>query len=236
MKTKETIFTFLAILILASGLSLFVWNRLHGKDLSKPPKFDLSAYENYDLPKNISAVVNEELENTLNKKAGGEQNNATQIEQPPASTEEFTQGYIYFKDSFKGENLATTEELINKFLQDFSELKEFPVDDFDKIIKVEVELPALGREELLKALSSDTLINKVDVVEPPIWQIEFKGAGYEKEFVEYLKQYKDLKVKNSSRQTMLGYIAKVALSDIQLKPEMLEKLQKEYSDVVKIVP
>ncbi|KKQ80785.1 MAG: hypothetical protein UT02_C0002G0010 [Parcubacteria group bacterium GW2011_GWC2_38_7] len=51
--TKQTIYTFLLILIFGSGLAIYVWNRIQGRDLSQPPNFDLSAYNKFELTDNL---------------------------------------------------------------------------------------------------------------------------------------------------------------------------------------
>lgn len=55
---RQSIGIIAIIIVVAAGLVIFIWNFLHGRDLSKPPKFDLSAYDNPSGLKEIGEYLN----------------------------------------------------------------------------------------------------------------------------------------------------------------------------------
>lgn len=70
---RQSIGIIAIIIVVAAGLVIFIWNFLHGRDLSKPPQFDLSAYDNPPSLKEIGEYLNkpyQPLEKQLEAKKG----------------------------------------------------------------------------------------------------------------------------------------------------------------------
>jgi len=233
---KQTIFTFLIILVFGSGLSIYVWNKIQGRDLAQPPNFDLSAYNNFELNAEIDKRANEELQKIMAAKA---QPDIVQPEVEVVETQkletDFEPGYIYFRNSFGSTSVTETNSLIKSFLKDFPELKDAIIDNFETQLKAKVEIPALGREELLKNIKTEPEVLSVEVVEAPIWQVVFKGGKTEIEITEFFKKFPDIKVQPAAPKiTIENYVARIKISDLKLEQAFLDKLQKEYSDVLKV--
>lgn len=234
---RQTIFTFLVILVFGSGLSIYVWNKIQGRDLAQPPNFDLSAYNNFELNAEIDKRANEELQKLMAAKAQPE------VVPPEAEVVEtqkleidFEPGYIYFRNSFGSTSVTETNSLIKSFLKDFPELKDAMVDNFETQLKAKAEIPALGREELLKNIKAEPDVLNVEVVEAPVWLVMFKVGKTEIEIAEFFKKFPDIKVQPAEAKIIIeNYVARIKISDLKLEPILLDKLQKEYSDVLKVV-
>ncbi|KKQ80784.1 MAG: hypothetical protein UT02_C0002G0009 [Parcubacteria group bacterium GW2011_GWC2_38_7] len=154
----------------------------------------------------------------------------------PAQDQTFENGYIYFKDAFRSTTAKESNDLIKSFLKDFPELTDVYVDNFDTQKIVKIEVPAIGREDLLSSIKEDADILSLEVVEAPVWQVEFVDGKTENEVADFLKKFVDVKVQIETKRLIKDYVARIKISDLSLDQSFIDKLQKEYSDVLKIVP
>lgn len=235
--TKQTIYNLIIILIFGSGLAIFVWNKIQGRDLSQPPNFDLSAYDDFaltaELEKRANAEINPLIEKLINEKKV-EATAETIVEEPVGA--ELESGYIYFRDSFRSTSVLETNKLIKSFLKDFPALKDVVVENLEANIKAKIEVPALGREVLLADLKLEPDVLSLEIIEAPIWQIAFKDGKTDIEMTAFFDKYQGVKVQSTEAEVKIeNYIARIKISDLNLDQAVIDKLQKEYSDVIKVV-
>lgn len=233
-KGRETFSLFLIILIFGSGLAIFVWNLMLGKDLSKPPTFDLSAYDDM-------SSFDEIRENLIEPQMKPEEEVAPPVEIVEDVVEvvdvdkvELESGKIYFKDSFRLNTAFETTELIASFLEDFDGFEEVVVKNIEAEKVLEIELPALKREELIAELEANEQIEKVAMLEPPVWQVELKTELYEPAVVDMFTPYNGVVI-NTVFDSKKDFIAEIDLTEVEITDEVLDKLESEYSDVLEIV-
>ncbi len=236
---KENFFAFLLILIFASGLAIFVWNKIQGRDLSKAPNFDLSAYNSIDLVNDldpsIKKQISSELARAMKSKDKGENLFADKIN-VDNNDKGLSSGFIYFKDSFRLENNTKTTNMIQSFLDDFPELKGAMLENFDVFKTIKIELPALERDKILEEVKAHELVADVLLVKAPVWQINFKLGRNEEEIQNFINNFPDVKMLPIERTIVEGYVARASIKELKLEPAFIEKMQKEYSDVITILP
>jgi len=186
-KTRETFSLFLIILIFGSGLAIFVWNLMLGKDLSVPPKFDLSAYNDMS---GFDRVKESLIESQI-KKDEEEAPPVEMVENVVVEVDkvELERNKIYFKDSFRLNTAFETTELITSFLEDFEGFEDSVVNNIEAEKVLEIELPAINREELIFKLEKNEQIEKVAMLEPPVWQVELKTELYEPAVMDMFTPY-----------------------------------------------
>jgi len=237
-KTREAFSLFLIILIFGSGLAIFVWNLMLGKDLSIPPKFDLSAYDDMsafdEIKENLfTEPAKKDLENS--ESLSPEEINEAEVALVLEEREQMDLGIIYFKDSFRLNTAVETTNLISSFLDDFPELKELEIENLESKKIIEVELPAINREGLIVDLEeNNSQIKKVTMLEPPVWQIELIDEMYEKAVLDMLLPYNGVVVKTVFDSDS-EYIAEVDIKELEISEDILDKLENEYSDVITLV-
>lgn len=108
----------MVLIIFGSGLLLFGWHALHGRNLGKPPKFDLSKYED-------TAWYTESMDQAYAGwlKASAPVENGLPVDQTPAAkVAEQETGYVYFRSGFCQLAGAAANDLIKKFLQNYPPL------------------------------------------------------------------------------------------------------------------
>ena len=108
------------MVIFVSGLAIYAWRGLHGENLAKPPKFDLSVYQDttwYDqsMEQVYTKFIQPANEAVL---AQVEQKNSSGGESP-----EVKEKFIYFKKSFCDFAGAEALPSINNFLAKFPEMQ-----------------------------------------------------------------------------------------------------------------
>ena len=229
-KKRETFSLFLIILIFGSGLAIFVWNLMLGKDLSVPPSFDLSVYDDMSSFDKIK-------ESLIEPQAKEEEEEAPPVEiveEVEADKVGLKNGKIYFKDSFRLNTAFETTELIASFLEDFKGFEDVLVNNIEAEKILEIELPAINREELISQLEENEQIEKVTMLEPPVWQVELKTELYESAVMDMFTPYNGVVI-NTVFESAKDYIAEIDMSEIDISEEVLEKMEAEYSDVIKIV-
>jgi hypothetical protein len=227
-------FFVLIIIILGSGFLIFGFNLIRGENLAKAPNFDLSRYEEIKWPEldelfsennpidieKVDQLV-EKVSETLDKKKG--------------DTEELLPKKIYFNNSFSQDSSAKTLEMINNFIKDFPSLVELKFVDLAEFSCAVVELPATQRESLKKDLLENELVLSLEVDQAPAFNLCFKEKIYFSQYEEFLLQYPVLVSKFKALDNeYIGYLDYGEL-DVELITNDLDKLRKEYSDVIKIV-
>lgn len=228
-KTRETFSLFLIILIFGSGLAIFVWNLMLGKDLSVPPEFDLSAYDDMSSFEEIK-------ENLIEPKSKDEPETPPPVEMAEVEVTdvELESGKIYFKDSFRLNTAFETTALISSFLEDFEGLEDVLVDNTEAEKILEIELPALNREVIIAELEENEQIEKVAMLEPPVWQVELKTELYETAVMDMLTPYNGVIV-NTVFNTATDYVASLDIKGMKISEDVLTKMEKEYSDVITVI-
>lgn len=232
---RQTISTLLIIIIFSSGLAIFIWNKIQGKDLSQPPNFDLSVYDNFELDDELNKLTNDELQKIMAQTPESETEKTVEAPVEVKESETLEKGYIYFRDSFRANTVEETNDLIKSFLKDFPELLTLPVENFETTNKIKVSIPALSREEILTSIKTENSVLKVEVLEAPIWTIEFKDFLETAEIDEFIKKYPELVRQEEAKKIYKDYVARVKIPVLEADSNLLEKLQKEYSDVLEVV-
>ena len=229
-KKREAFSLFLIILIFGSGLAIFVWNLMLGKDLSVPPSFDLSVYDDMSsFDKIKESLIEPQL-----KEEEAETPPVEIVEDVEADKVGLKNGKIYFKDSFRLNTAFETTELIASFLEDFKGFEDVLVNNIEAEKVLEIELPAINRAELISQLEENEQIEKVTMLEPPVWQVELKTELYESAVMDMFTPYNGVVI-NTVFESAKDYIAEIDMSEIDISEEVLEKMEAEYSDVIKIV-
>lgn len=218
---KQTFFIVLIVVILCSAFILYVWNAIHGRNLAEPPEFDLSIYND---PRTVIDF------SILDKKV--EEPKELKEELPPASEKnKLEAGYLYFKDSFRLQTVAETDSLLNDFLQDFPALKDLAIENLEAQNLVEIELPALDRNELLEQLEELDLVERVAPLEPPVWQVKLTQSMYGANIESLFQKFEGIKIK-SEIASDLEYIARLKYAELENVETDLENLKKNFGDVV----
>ena len=226
---RQTIVIFIIILIFGSGLAIYVWNLMQGKNLAEPPNFDLSAYDD------MSAF--DEIKDNLFVPVQEVDLPPVEIDEESAGIDEgfiLEQGNIYFKKSFYLSTAGETNSLIASFLSDFDGFDGVNVENLEALNRVEVEFPSLDREEIIKELEQNESIQKVTVLEPPVWEIILAEGLYELATIDLLAPYNGVLIKSVFPQNE-EYIARISINDLEISETVLDKLELEYSDVLTVV-
>jgi len=141
----------MALVIFAGGLLIYAWRGLHGENLAKPPKFDLSVYENTTwyteaMEQAYSQYIKSPAEPFEQKISSGADLSKTAAE------------FIHFKKSFC--DFAGPEALpsINNFLAKFPELQgrevEFMNQSAEFCAKISLA-EVTGAEGLMEKIQKD---------------------------------------------------------------------------------
>lgn len=233
---KQTIVLFLVILIFGSGLAIYVWNLIHGKNLAEPPQFDLSAYDDMSTFDEIREnLFNTEIPEEVPPEVVIEEvASADLLESETIQSQSENENYLYFKNSFKLGTVSETNALIVSFLSDFPGFQDAKIDNLEALKNVKVELPALNREEIIESLEKNEQIEKVAVIEPPIWELTLVPGLYQEALVDLLSAYNGVLIKTDFPESG-EYIARIDLSELQTEESVLDKMETEYSDVVTFV-
>ncbi len=222
----------LLVVVFGSGWIIYIWNKMQGKDLSTPPVVTYSEDEQYFE----AFKILEEKEEEKQKESDDKKNSAKETSQ----AEQVAIGFqllddnIYLKNSFRVETAAETENIIREFLIDFPEIKELPIENLEAPKVFLIELPVLNRERIMTSLTRNKEVMALKSKEAPIWELELKTAKYEKEVLEFLKNFKDVKLVTVF-PTNLEYIAKINIAGEKEKlADTLANLEKNYADVVTV--
>jgi len=223
---KNTLLIIFIIVVFGGGILIYGWNRLHGRDLIKPPEFDLSVYED-------TSWFTDKFEQVLGEPSSQTVGDSGAVEQKFAG-EEQAAGYIYLKNSFRQATARATNDLIVAFLADFPDCGGLAVENLEAKDKIEVELPVLNREKILSLLKNTDEIASLETAAPPIWILTLREPIFFGGAAELLgKISPDIKIKTLFSEN-LEYIARVDYRPLKNPTVVLEKLKKEYSDVVLI--
>ena len=131
---KDNYILILVAAIFIGGLLIYGWNFINGRDLSKPPEFDLSVYDDTSWLKGEDIVQEEVVE--------------------------LEAGYIYIKDSFQLSTVEQTNKFIKVFLQDFSGLESQPIENLNNKI-VQNNLTYIARVKYVGVEGLDKTLEKI---------------------------------------------------------------------------
>jgi hypothetical protein len=233
--------SFIAVaVIFGSAVLIWSYNRIQGRDLSQPPDFDLSAYNELDwaTPEEIWPELAQESEPEPDPEAQAEfiEKFADKVEeaQTQAPPVVLLPHSIYFSNHFKGQTSQETRGLIENFIQDFAPLSIGQVEDLYGQKCYEVELPVEGREELLAAIELHETIERFEVAEQgaPYFDLCFRQAKYLNDVKAFLTDYPAV-IFQAQEVEVGDYVARLIYdpANEEQKP-VVAKLQQEYSDVV----
>ena len=182
--------TIFLLLIFGSGLAIYVFNLLQGRDLSKSPNFDLSVYN--QAPKLIPPSTD------LVDSSG--------VEEKPVSEFIDNQVRVLFRDSFRADKAVETENRLRNFLADFTELKNKEFQVLGATKQFSVNLLSAKTESLIAELAQKTEVAEAEIlthdfgVDEPSQLKEYKKALS----AEILKLEKKLKEQNLIDSLVLG--------------------------------
>ena len=114
-------------IIFGAGILIWTYNYIQGQDLSKPPKFDLSAYDTLTWPTPDELFGGfDEVDDIVDELQG---NNAKKGEELANEEDffdekeiDFISSSIYFSTFFKNEKADQTKVAVDNFLLDFPQL------------------------------------------------------------------------------------------------------------------
>jgi len=221
--SKELVLVAILIIVFGSGFAIYFYRVAKTGEWQVRPELDLSMYEN------PGAALGELKQTIISIDAPVTEGKEVVVE--PVMEEPG----VYFKKDFFTKN--TFDELalqMNLFLADFPSLQNIPVRYLSTSKDIEIELPSVGRDKLIKDFENNILIEKIEMVAPPVWKLTFRQEKLAGEVSKFLENFSEVKLKSVLPDNS-GYIALIGVTDFVKSQSDLEKLGKEYSDVVKVV-
>jgi len=228
------------MVIIVFGAALMIWgvNMFQGRNLSKAPVFDLSAYDNLNLPDP------KEVLGRLKNEPAGEEKVETATDDKTALVDELKnkietasalkQRSLYFATTFQAETPEVTKKMVDNFLQDFPFLKNAPYEDLAALKCVAVVLPVENRHDLLKTLTKQVFDESLTVLVAPNFSGCFKSPKYYESIVKILQTYPDVKWVTTAPHVQ--YIARLDLTSVwNNNVDAIKKLGTDFGDVVKVV-
>ena len=223
------------LVIIGAGVAIWGYNFIRGNDLSRPPQFDLSAYNQLQWAK---------PEEALGKLFGQEE---TVVASEPVSVkfaqlmaekiknEELAPG-LYFREFFLGPTPSATKLLIENFLKDFPELQNTAVVDLVEQKCFTVQLIGASQEQVVADLKSKTeliaSINPKDLA--GFYDVCFVQPQYEKSAADFLTVYPEVKLVIAPHAK--DYVAFAAWpGDLQNRDEVIRKISASYETLISIV-
>ncbi len=227
--------------VFASGLIIFGYNYILGKDFSKSPQFDLSMYDNVEvvdpavvdklmksMDPQITAILEDKEPEKINQALVDELKN--KIEQAAALKKQS----LYFSTYFQAETPEATKKMIDNFTQDFPILKNAPYEDLAALNCFVVVLPVENRASLVKTLEKQVFDQSFNVLEAPNYSGCFKTPKYYEAIVAILKNYPELKWLTTA--PTIKYSVRLDVSGIIKEHlEEIKKISTEYADVIKFI-
>lgn len=224
MNLFNKILLVLIIIVFASGLLIYGWNYLRGRDLSKPPEFKASSFpnlENYFKMEDVAKNLFGDEQNGNNASAAG--NGAATIEQSH---------FVYFENSFKLRTAQATNELIGSFLNDFPELKKSSFENLMSRKIVNVDLPASNKALLISKIKRN---KEVASFNDKTGDLQFKQEKYQEEVLNFLKAISPEIILKTEFPDKSDYIARINYdAKNEAVASELEKLKSDFSDVVAV--
>jgi hypothetical protein len=239
---RASIGLLLLVVIFGSGWIIYGWNKLQGRDLSKAPVYDGSEDARYseafaELMNTNSANIgdtNSANNANTNNTNTGDANSANTGDANGKTGFVFLADSIYLKNTFRVETAEETEKMVRDFLTDFPAIKDLVIENLEAPKVFLIELPVLNRERIMTALSRNKEVAALRAKEAPVWELELKVGKYEREVVEFLRSFKDVKLATVFPAN-LEYIARIDISGQKEKlAETLANLEKNYLDVVTV--
>lgn len=237
MKTNKNTFTLILLaVIFGGGILIYSWNYLHGKNLNKAPEFDLALYED-------PSWYTDKLSGAFHRLQGNQAQSATEPKEVEAQDlapseavleNNLEEGYIYFKNSFRLATAKETNDLIASFLQDFSQLKNLPIENLEALDKIKIELPAMGREKIIEKIKISKLVQGVEADTPPQWIVSLAKPMFRGDAEAWLQAISPDILLITEFPSGLEYIARADYRGIDKIEDILYKLKNDYSDVALI--
>ena len=223
------------VVIFGSAALIWVYNLVQGRNLAKPPVFDLSIYSEMRLPSPDEVFKGAWIEEDqlIEKQL------ETESVVPNDKADDFVYQFnsLYFTRYFTGKTPDETNKNIKNFVNDFPWLASFEIRDLAarKCFVVVLTLAPEKRGATLSWLKSEPSVASVEPSSngAPEFDLCFKADQYRLMVEEFLI---DNNVTLVEPEKPMEYAAVINLGDgfVKYKTE-LDLLQKEYSDVVKVV-
>jgi len=217
---------------MGAGALIWGYNFVQGKNLAKPPVFDLSIYDELRIP---------HPDELFRENDNAELNNITntgEADSGKLEVDEFIYQYnsIYFSKFFRGETPIETNKNLKDFIGDFVWLNQFEVKDLIAKKCFVINVPLENRSEILGQLKSHELVNSVEpgLKGAPEFDLCFIEDNYIQVVNDFLHNFETVDL--IGIEELLDHIAVINFGDdFELLKEKLDKFQLEYSDVVKVV-
>jgi len=216
MGKKEIIGKTLLVIIFGSGLVLYVWNMAHGKNSAVPPTFDLSAYDTA-MPKIVADP------DVAAKDAPSAE--------PDKKEFVLEKNKLYFKKSFRAMTAAGTQKMIADFLKDFPSLKALPFEDFEAKSKIQFSFRPEDKSALLDAMKNAVFVSKYSELPDNQLEVELDEPIYLDELKSVLPRF-ELMIVLTDFSNSSDYIGKLNYQDAVGKESDLEKIKKDFADLV----
>jgi hypothetical protein len=232
IKSSQLVMVILSI-IFGSAILILGYSLIMGKDLTKPPEFDLSAYDElkWGNPEELFRKLLVSEENNSNP--GLSEKFIEKVSEEINNDYIFETRSIYFSQYFVADTAQKTRANLDNFILDFPELKIYRIVDLLEQKCYSVKMPVESREDIVEKLKADLQIEKIEVAAAPYYEVCFYQAKYDGEADVFLKNY-GLNLDNLN--SIPEYIAYLSFGDDVGKiKELLEKLKLDYSDVILVV-
>lgn len=196
---------------------------MHGKNLAVPPEFSASSFPNLEDYIKLGDFLN-----VGNQPAN---NQTANVDSKVAASPDA--GYIYFKNSFRLDSAAQTDQLVASFLKDFTELKGLPLENLEAKKIVVIDLSVVKNTNTVVAkIKKNAAVKSFDVKTNAL---EFKQEKYQEEVVNFLKIISPDITLKTEFQNNLDYIARLNYTGSKVDlTSVLKKLKDGYGDVVSV--
>ncbi len=241
-KLIKKYFVLLTVIIFGSAFIIWGYNLIfHGRNLAKPPQFDLDIYSNVDMPH--PEVVWQEMQDYFDqqKKQQAEQKIVEAVkeqltEQQKTMTLELRPNTLYFTSYFQGDDYLTTKKMLENFMTDFPWLMDLKMVDLLAQACVLVKVPVEVRENILASMREEAEVLNLVAGDkgPPEYNLCFQEKKYHSAIVAWLEKYPQVELL-SDTPAVGDYIAYIDFSEVadQYK-EDIEYIKQNYSDVINI--
>lgn len=231
----EKLALIMLVVVFGSGLLIWGYNKLQGNDLSDPPDFDLSAYDELSWP-SVAEVGQVFFDDGGDDAASSEADLVAALAEKIRINEAVAlePTAVYFSSYFRGDTWAETQRNIASFLDDFEPLQGATIVDIvaDTCFDVHVDLE--GRLDTLESLRKDTSIVSVDSVPEhgDIFTVCFDQPYYTSEIDSLFASYDAITVQPRPRpiQEYIAYTS-YATDDAALRATV-ELFKKDFSDIL----
>lgn len=237
MKQQTKVIYLIVVLAIICGSGLLIWlfNFFQGNNLSQPPQFDLSEYN--DLGWATPSQVFAKLFADKQIKEEAKDKFIEEFEQTYIKKDiEFEQNAVYFQESFKGQTAQETRHLIDNFSQDFPELKNCSYHDLAAQKCYSIKISADDQPTVLASLQASS-VAAVNKIEPSDCNYElcFGIPVYASEAAGYVRNYPLVAFEAPANED-LDYIAYLKCENSnEALSKTFNKLKTDFSDLVKVI-